>query len=133
MSYELSTAGYAANEVNDALAFQRLKNDIIASPSSPSSPSSNSKWEQYAKARVTAKDAKWFRFQGIDVFGPEKRDDPFWTFMRRFYLYDPAPALRTSKSPLLAIFGELDTPEGVKANMGAIKQILDQAGLMKLV
>jgi pimeloyl-ACP methyl ester carboxylesterase len=120
--YELSKAGYAANEINDALAFQRLKNDIIASPSS------NSKWEQYAKLRLTAKDAKWFRFQGVDIFGPEKRDDPFWTFMRRSYLYDPAPTLRASKAPLLAIFGELDTPEGVKAEVRAIEQIMNQAG-----
>jgi hypothetical protein len=30
--YELSKAGYTANEVNDALAFQKLKNEIIASP-----------------------------------------------------------------------------------------------------
>lgn len=26
------------------------------------------------------------------------------------------------------VFGELETPEGVKANVGAIRQILDQAG-----
>ena len=48
--------------------------------------------------------------------------------MRRFYVYDPAPTLRASTAPLLAIFGELDTPEGVKANVRAIRQILDQAG-----
>lgn len=48
--------------------------------------------------------------------------------MRRFYFYDPAPTLRASKAPLLAIFGELDTPEGVKAQVSAISQILDQAG-----
>jgi hypothetical protein len=48
--------------------------------------------------------------------------------MHRFYLYDPAPTLRGSKAPLLAIFGELDTPEGVKANVRAITQIMDQAG-----
>ena len=39
--YELSKAGFATNEVNDALAFQRLKNEIIASPD---------KWDEYAKA-----------------------------------------------------------------------------------
>jgi pimeloyl-ACP methyl ester carboxylesterase len=120
--YELSKAGYAANEVHDALAFQKLKNEIIASPSS------NDKWDEYVKARAVAKDKKWFRHRGIDVFGPERRDDPFWTHMRRFYVYDPAPTLRASKAPLLAIFGELDTPEGVKANVRAIKQIMDQAG-----
>ena len=117
--YELSKAGFAANEVNDALAFQKLKNEIIAS---------RDKWDEYAKARATAKDKKWFRHPGIDVRGPERRDDPFWTHMRRFYLYDPLPTLQTLNAPLLAIFGELDTPEGVKANVRAIRQILDQAG-----
>jgi pimeloyl-ACP methyl ester carboxylesterase len=120
--YELTKAGYAANEIKDALAFQKLKNEIIASPDS------NDKWEQYAKLRLSAKDRKWFRHPGIDVFGAEKRADGFWTYMRKFYFYDPAPTLRTSKAPLLAIFGELDTPEGVKANVSAIKQIMDQAG-----
>ena len=117
--YELSKAGYTADEVKEALAFQKLKNEIIAS---------QDKWDEYAKAQAIAKDKKWFRHRGIDVRGPEKRDDRFWTHMRRFYFYDPAPTLRASLAPLLAIFGELDTPEGVKANVSAIKQILDQAG-----
>jgi alpha-beta hydrolase superfamily lysophospholipase len=123
--YELTKAGYAANEIKDALTFQRLKNDIIASPSS------NDKWEEYAKLRVTVKDAKWFRHRGIDVRGPEKRDDPFWAYMRKFYFYDPLPTLQTLltlKCPLLAVFGELDTPEGVKAEVRAIEQIMNQAG-----
>ena len=77
---------------------------------------------------ATAKDRKWFRHPGIDVRGPERRDDPFWTHIRRFYVYDPLPTLQTMNAPLLAIFGELDTPEAVKANVRAIKQILDQAG-----
>ena len=83
--YELTKAGYAANEVSEALAFQKLKNEIIASPAS------DSKWDEYTKARAIAKDKKWFRQPGIDVRGPEKRDDPFWTHLRRFYSYDPAP------------------------------------------
>ena len=120
--YELSKAGYTANEVKDALAFQKLKNEIIASPSNIA------RWDEYAKARATAKDQKWFRHDGIDIFGPEKPDHPFWAFMRSFYLYDPAPTLRASKAPLLAIFGGLDSPEGVKAQVSAIRQILDQAG-----
>ena len=36
--------------------------------------------------------------------------------------------LRTLNLPLLAVFGELDTPEAVKANVRAIRQIMDQAG-----
>lgn len=118
--YELSKAGFAANEVKDALAFQRLKNEIIASPPS------DAKWDEYARARAIAKDKKWYRQPGIDVRGPEKRDDPFWAYMRKFYTYDPAPTLRASRAPLLAIFGELDTPEGVKANVRAIEQVMSQ-------
>jgi pimeloyl-ACP methyl ester carboxylesterase len=117
--YELMKAGYATNEIKDALAFQRLKNDIIVS---------KDKWDEYARARAIAKDKKWFRHQGIDVFGPEKKDDPFWAYMRGFYACDPALTLRASKAPLLAIFGELDTPEGVKAEVRAINQIMNQAG-----
>ena len=51
--------------------------------------------------------------------------------MQRFYVYDPLPTLQTLPTlnfPLLAVFGELDTPAGVKANVPAIRQILDQAG-----
>ena len=120
--YELFKAGYSANEISDALAFQRLKNEIIASPSA------NDKWDEYTKARAIAKDKKWFQQPGIDIRGPEKRDNPFWTYMRRSYFYEPAPTLRASKAPLLAIFGELDTPEGVKAQVSAIRQIFDQVG-----
>jgi uncharacterized protein len=123
--YELTKAGYTADEVKAALTFQRLKNDIIASPDAPAL---DAKWDEYTKLRLTAKDQKWFRHQGIDVFGPEQRDNGFWPYMRKFYFYDPAPTLQTMKAPLLAIFGELDTPEGVKANVRAIKQIMDQAG-----
>ena len=119
---ELKKAGYTASEINDALAFQRLKNEIIASPSD------SAKWDEYVKARAIAREQKWYRQPGIDIRGPEKRDDPFWTHMRRFYVYDPAPALRASKAPLLALFGELDTPEGVKKNVSVIKQIMDEAG-----
>ena len=120
--YELTKAGYTADEVKDELAWQRLKNEIIVSPSNIA------KWDEYARARAIAKDKKWFRHPGIDVFGPEKPDHPFWAYMRSFYFYDPAPTLRASTAPLLAIFGELDTPEGVKANVSAIRQIMDQAG-----
>ncbi len=123
--YELSKAGYTGEEIKEALAFQKLKNEMIALSSSASDLA---KWDEYTKARAIAKDKKWFRQPGIDIRGPEKRDDPFWGYMRKFYVYDPGPTLLASKAPLLVIFGELDTPEGVKANVRAIKQIMDQAG-----
>ena len=71
--FELQKAGYTADEVKEALAFQKLKNEIIGSPSD------NAKWEEYAKAQAIAKDKKWFRHRGIDIYGPETRDHAFWT------------------------------------------------------
>ena len=117
--FELQKAGYARNEIDDAVSFQKLKNEIIRA---------NEKWDQYAKARSSAIEKKWYRVQGIDIRGPDKRDDGYWTNMRRFYFYDPAPTLRNLKCPLLAIFGEEDTPEGVKANAQSIRRIMDAAG-----
>lgn len=109
--------------MKESLAWQKLKNEIIASPNA------NDKWDEHAKARAIAKDKKWFRHPCIDIYGPEKPDRPFWAFKRRFYVYDPAPALRALKAPLPAIFGELDSPEGVKAQVSArFKQIMDQTG-----
>ena len=62
--YELSKAGYAANEVNDIGVSKAEERNHR------SSPSLNAKWDEYAKARaVAAKDKKWFRHPGIDVQG----------------------------------------------------------------
>jgi hypothetical protein len=58
--YELSKAGFTANEINHALTFQKLKNEIIAS---------QDKWDECARARAIAKDKKWFHHQGMDVRG----------------------------------------------------------------
>jgi len=54
----VNLANYTADEVKDALAFQKLKNEIIGLAE---------KWDEYAKAQAIAKE-KWFRHQGIDVY-----------------------------------------------------------------
>jgi pimeloyl-ACP methyl ester carboxylesterase len=113
--YELQMAGMSQGEVKDALSFQALKNRFMQT---------GEKWEEYEAARQQAKDKKWFRFPGTDIWGPASRDDAFWASMRRFYFYDPAQTLRALKCPLLAIFGELDTPKGVKANFAALEKTL---------
>lgn len=117
--YELTKAGFSAEDVQKALAFQKLKNEIILS---------YEKWEQYLSMRTAVKDAPWYRVQGIDIRGPDKQDHPQWAHMRRSYFYDPAPALKSMRSPLLVINGELDTPQGVTANVEAIRSIMAAAG-----
>ena len=39
---------------------------------------------------------------------PGTPDHPYWQFIRRFYFYDPFPALHQLRVPALAIWGELD-------------------------
>ena len=117
--YELQKAGFNAEDVQKALAFQSLKNEIIRS---------FEKWEQYLSMRNTVKDTPWYRVQGIDIRGPDKQDHPQWAHMRRSYFYDPAPALKSLRGPLLVIHGELDTPKGVAASVEAIKSSMTAAG-----
>ena len=117
--YELGKAGFSAEDVQKALTFQSLKNEMIRS---------FERWEQYLNMRAAVKDLPWYRVQGIDVRGPDKQDHPAWAHMRRSYFYDPAPALKSMRCPLLAIQGELDTPKGVTANVEAIRSIMVAAG-----
>jgi uncharacterized protein len=61
-------------------------------------------WEQYRSARERLA----FRMgQPPDTF-PGTQDHPQWETIRRSYLYDPAPTLRQLRTPVLAMFGELD-------------------------
>ena len=62
--YELGKAGFSAKDVEQALVFQRLKNEIIRS---------FDKWDQYLSMRNTVKDRPWYRVQGIDIRGPDNR------------------------------------------------------------
>jgi len=64
--YELSKAGYTANEVNDGTGVSKAEErDHFTG-----------QVVEYAKPRAIAKDKKWFRHPGIDVRGSERRDDP---------------------------------------------------------
>jgi pimeloyl-ACP methyl ester carboxylesterase len=61
-------------------------------------------WNEYAAARdkVVARMGR-----APDDF-PESPADSYWQSIRPFYFYDPAPALRDLRIPVLALFGELD-------------------------
>jgi pimeloyl-ACP methyl ester carboxylesterase len=119
--WELKKAGFTDADIRDALAFQNAKNAFMRS---------GARWEDYAslRARATQPRALWFALPGTDLNGPPNADSPDWSRTRRFYFYDPAPTLRALRVPLLAIFGELDTPKGVELNVKAITASLSAAG-----
>jgi hypothetical protein len=59
-------------------------------------------WEDYLAARQRIGAGR-----SPDTF-PETQDHPYWGVIRRLYFYDPGPTLRRLRTPVLALFGELD-------------------------
>ena len=114
--YAMRNAGLSEEDIRDGLAFQRSRDAFIRTGSG---------WDEYAAALQQAAGRRWWRLPFTDLNGPAKADDPFWASYRKFYFYDPAPTLRQLRAPLLAIFGELDTPDGVKANVAAMTAALE--------
>jgi pimeloyl-ACP methyl ester carboxylesterase len=113
--YEMGKARFSNEEIREALAFQTAKNDFMRTGTG---------WEDYIDRRMRARSKPWFGLAGTDLSGPATADHQYWSRLRRFYFYDPTPTLRALRTPLLAIFGELDTPDAVKANVSAITAAL---------
>jgi uncharacterized protein len=61
-------------------------------------------WKEYA----TARDKLVARLGGAPDDFPDRADAPYWQSIRAIYFYDPTPALRELRIPVLALFGELD-------------------------
>ena len=119
--WELQKAGFTDHDIRDALTFQRAKNDFMRSGSG---------WEDYTgrRARALQPRAPWYALPGTDLNGPSTAEHGDWSHLGRFYFYDPAPTLRALRVPLLAIFGELDTPKGVELSVKAMATALTTRG-----
>jgi pimeloyl-ACP methyl ester carboxylesterase len=119
--WELQKAGFTDRDIRDALAFQRAKNDFMRSGSG---------WEDYAarRSRALQPRAPWYALPGTDLNGPATEEHGDWSHLKRFYFYDPALTLRALRAPLLAIFGELDTPKGVELSAKAMTTALSTGG-----
>lgn len=117
--HEMGKAGYPDEATREALAFQKAKNSFWRTGAG---------WEDYLARRQQARAKPWYALAGTDISGPDTRDDAYWARDRRFYFYDPAPTLSQLRAPLLAIFGEFDSPEGVKANVAGLTKALSTGG-----
>ena len=82
-------------------------------------------WSQYVAARE--KIATRFGGNAPETL-PATEDHPYLRFMRPLILYDPAPAIRQLKLPLLALFGELDNNILAEKNRAAWEQALKAGG-----
>jgi pimeloyl-ACP methyl ester carboxylesterase len=117
--YELGMAGFSKQAIDSALDFQRTRDKYTVAGEG---------WSEYALRLEQARTARWFRYPGTDTWGPAAANDPYWTNVRRYYFYDPSPALRTLNAPVLAMFGELDTPVAARLNATRMAALLDSAG-----
>lgn len=80
-------------------------------------------WEAYAAARGSLAAR-----MGQSKTFPANPYDPQWEFIRRLYLYDPAPVLRQLRTPTLAIFGELDNNILAEKNSRAWEAAMKASG-----
>lgn len=93
---EMSARGMRPQMIEQIVALMTLQYDYLRTGQG---------WDQY----IAARDAIAARMGGKppDAF-PSKPDDPYLQLMRPLIVYDPAPALRALRLPVLALFGELD-------------------------
>ena len=84
---------------------------------------SNSGWEELARANDAARKEPWYTHMSFFVLLPD--DPPFWNLNAGF---DPVPALRQVRCPVLAIFGARDTLVPAKQSADIWRATLKGAG-----
>lgn len=117
--YAMRKTGFSGEDVREALAFQTARNEFMRTGTG---------WDDYLERRTRARAKPWYGLAGTDLSGPESAGGQMWGSMKGFYFHDPMPTLRALRAPLLAIFGELDSPEGVKANVAGITAAMQTGG-----
>lgn len=111
-----SDGRFSPGDIEHALAFERARDDFMRTGKG---------WDEYARLREKAVHEAWYSYPITDLFGPSKPDAMFWDMDRRFYFYDPAPALRALRSPVLFIEGGMDAPTLLGPNSNAIRAALN--------
>lgn len=115
---QLKTDGrFTPAQIAEALNFQRLRDDYARSGHG---------WDAYAAALASAVKQPWWNYPSTDLYGWSKPDSAGWKMKAISYFYDPVPTLRALPCPILILFGALDTPAGVRANLAAIHDALAQ-------
>ena len=92
---DLTARGMKRETIEDITALMRLQYDFARTSQG---------WDAY----VTARGKLVARMGRAPESFPGTPDAPYWSEIKRIYLYDPAPALRKLRVPTLALFGELD-------------------------
>lgn len=96
---QLKADGFSRQDVADAVRFETLAIRVMRSGEG---------WETFRAAQDLAKQSKWFAayFGGSNGFGTLESLRRQWDSV---YVFDPVPALKSIRCPVLGVFGELDT------------------------
>lgn len=112
---ELTARGMKPQTVADIVAVMKLQQQFARTGDG---------WDEY----IAAREKLAARIGRPPDTMPATRDHPYWQSIRRFYFYDPAPALQQLKVPVLALFGELDNNILAEKNKGAWEAALRAGG-----
>ena len=96
---QLKADGFSRQDVADAVRFETLAIKVMRSGEG---------WEEFQVAQGVAKQTKWFvaYFGGGNGFGTLESLRRQWDYV---YAFDPVPALKSIRCPVLGVFGERDT------------------------
>lgn len=115
---ELEQQEVAPDELEQAMALKGLSDHFART---------GEKWEEFLAGLERAAGKPWqplFGYAGV----PPSRDAWYWRYWRGMVAYDPLPALRVLRTPVLAIFGQFDTTVRPNVNVPIWEKALHEAG-----
>ena len=112
---QLQAEGFSANDVGTAEAYQKQKLQV---------ESTGEGFEQFQALREGSKGKKWFFLFSDD---PTSLDDMRWQW-KHVYYFDPLPALKNVRCPVLGVFGALDVYTDAPTAAANLRNALISAG-----
>lgn len=112
---QLKTDGrFTPAQVMEALNFQRLRDTYMRTGQG---------WNAYAAALKSAVKQPWWNYPSTDLYGWSKPDSAGWKMKAASYFYDPVPTLEALRCPILFVYGALDTPAAVRADLTILHRV----------
>ena len=115
LEHDLRTKGFSENEIADALALMKLRDDFARGKES---------WETLQAAAEKSKGMKWFQYVPM----PPTKENYLNDHWPRILDYDPEPVLESLHVPVLALFGALDDRVFPQQNSDKWREALRKGG-----
>jgi dienelactone hydrolase len=115
---QLRAEGFSPAEVADALNYRKLNMAVARTGDG---------WDEFVRIQAAARKQPWWSAyfgpsEGISSLESARR---LWT---RTYSFDPLPALKSVRSPVLGLFGSLDTATPARLAAANMQRALNDGG-----